>query len=110
VAIVAVLPIDVEHQLEDHAVALAVKGLDLHHVRGHYSFVAWLSRSAALARDATTAPPVHSMDPNDDYLIALAAEQKALLVTGDRHLLAVAGSFPLHEPAAFLAMLAGPTT
>jgi hypothetical protein len=36
-AIVAVLPIDVEHQLEDHAVALAVKGLDLHQLLGHYS-------------------------------------------------------------------------
>lgn len=32
-----VLPIDSEHQLEDHAVALHVKGLDLHHVQGHYS-------------------------------------------------------------------------
>ena len=37
VAIVAVPPIDFRHQLEDHAVALAVKGPDFHHVPGHYS-------------------------------------------------------------------------
>ena len=30
-------PADVRHLLEDHAVALAVKGLDLHHLLGHYS-------------------------------------------------------------------------
>src|SRR4029077_507377 len=35
-AIVSVLPADVRHLLEDHAVALAVKGLDLHHSPGHY--------------------------------------------------------------------------
>jgi hypothetical protein len=34
VAIVAVRPIDLEHQLEDHAVALAVKGLDLQPLPG----------------------------------------------------------------------------
>lgn len=35
-AIVAVLPAEVRHQLEDHAVALAVKSLDLLHFRGHH--------------------------------------------------------------------------
>lgn len=73
-------------------------------------FVAWLSRSATLAREAASPPPVRSLDPNDDYLIALAAEQNAALVTGDRHLLTVAGGLPIHEPAAFLAMLSGPTS
>jgi hypothetical protein len=33
------LPADVRHLLEDHAVALAVKGLDLHHQLGHYFLV-----------------------------------------------------------------------
>ena len=72
--------------------------------------VAWLLRLATLARDAVSPPPIRSSDPNDDYLIALAAEQSAALVTGDRHLLGVAGSFPIHEPADFLAMLARPTS
>jgi hypothetical protein len=30
------LPSERRHSLEDHAVTLAVKGLDLHHVLGHY--------------------------------------------------------------------------
>jgi len=72
--------------------------------------IAWLSRSATLARDAASPPPVRSSDPNDDYLIALAAEQNAVLVTGDRHLLAVAGSFPIREPADFLATLSRPAS
>jgi predicted nucleic acid-binding protein len=63
-----------------------------------------------LERDAANPPPVRSSDPNDDYLIALAAEQSTVLVTGDRHLLAVAGSFPIHEPVDFLAMLARPAS
>src|SRR4029077_10302244 len=42
-AIVSVLPADVRHLLEDHAVALAVKGLDLHHSPGHY----WIARRVA---------------------------------------------------------------
>ena len=31
---------NVRHSLEDHAVTLAVKGLDLHHVPGHYFRIA----------------------------------------------------------------------
>jgi predicted nucleic acid-binding protein len=50
------------------------------------------------------------LDPDDDYLIALASEQSAVLVTGDRHLLATAGRFPILEPANFLAMLARSVT
>jgi putative PIN family toxin of toxin-antitoxin system len=72
------------------------------------TFVAWLSRSAILARDADVPPPVSSPDPNDQYLLALAAEQRAALVTGDGHLLAVAGDFPIHTPADFLAMVSRP--
>jgi putative PIN family toxin of toxin-antitoxin system len=72
------------------------------------AFVAWLSRTAALARDPSGAPPICSPDPNDDYLLALAAEQQAVLVTGDRHLLGVAGNLPVHTPADFLAMVSRP--
>jgi putative PIN family toxin of toxin-antitoxin system len=68
-------------------------------------FVAWLSRSATLARDPAGPPPVHSADPNDNYLIALAAEQSAVLVTGDAHLLTIAANFPIQKPSDFLAVL-----
>jgi hypothetical protein len=34
--IASILQVNVRHSLEDHAVTPAVKGLDLHHVPGHY--------------------------------------------------------------------------
>jgi putative PIN family toxin of toxin-antitoxin system len=71
------------------------------------AFVAWLSRSALLARDATDPPPIHAADPNDDCLLALAAEQRAELVSGDGHLLALVGDYPIAGPADFLATILG---
>lgn len=71
------------------------------------AFVAWLSRSALLARDATLPPPIHAADPDDDYLLALAAEQRAQLVSGDGHLLALAGDYPIQKPADFLVSILG---
>ena len=53
------------------------------------AFVAWLSRSALLARDATDPPPIHAADPNDDYLLALV------------------GDYPIAGPADFLATILG---
>jgi predicted nucleic acid-binding protein len=49
--------------------------------------------------------PRASEDPGDDYLIALAAHERAVLVSGDRHLLALAGELPIYPPADFLALL-----
>lgn len=66
------------------------------------AFVAWLSRSAVLARDAAAPPPIHAADPDDDYLLALAAEQRAGLVSGDAHLLVLASGYPIQRPADFL--------
>jgi putative PIN family toxin of toxin-antitoxin system len=71
------------------------------------AFVSWLSRSAVLARDATDPPPIHAADPDDDYLLALAAEQRAELVSGDGHLLALAGAHPIQRPVDFLATILG---
>lgn len=48
--------------------------------------VAGLSRSALLAHDATVLPSIHAADPDDACLLALAAEQRAELVSGDAHL------------------------
>ena len=71
------------------------------------ALVAWLSRSAALARDATVPPPIHAADPDDDYLLALTAEQRAELVSGDAHLLVLASDYPIAGPADFLATMLG---
>lgn len=69
------------------------------------AFVHWLGRSAELAEDATASPPIHSDDPGDDYLIALAAAESAVLVSGDVHLTSLAQRIPVRRPADLLAEL-----
>ncbi len=69
------------------------------------AFVEWLGRSAELAADPKVPPPVRSNDPDDDYLIALAAAERALLVSGDVHLTSLANRVPVRTPAEFLAEL-----
>lgn len=64
-----------------------------------------LLRDAALVGLDSPTPPRRSPDPGDDYLLALAESENALLVSGDQHLLAVADRFPIRTPRAFLAAL-----
>ncbi len=67
--------------------------------------MAWIGRSAELAADPDGEPPVHAVDPADDYLIALAAVARAVLVSGDAHLTVLADRLPIQTPAQFLASL-----
>ena len=67
--------------------------------------VAWLARSATMATDPDAPPAVRSTDPADDYLIALAAAEQAILVSGDRHVLDVAAGLPIYSPASLLLLL-----
>ncbi len=69
------------------------------------AFADWLERFATPVPDPDTAPPRRSEDPGDDYLIVLAAEARAVLVSGDRHLLALKPELPIDAPAGFLARL-----
>jgi predicted nucleic acid-binding protein len=46
-----------------------------------------------------------SADPDDDYLLALAEAERAILVSGDQHLLALASELPILTPRAFLKAL-----
>ncbi len=55
--------------------------------------------------DPAGSPPVRSPDPGDDYLIALAVSARAVIVSGDAHLLGLEGDFPVYTPAAFLDLL-----
>ena len=70
------------------------------------AFVVWLQEQAVVVPDPITPAPVRSADPDDDYLLALAAEQSAVLVSGDRHLLAFSDSLPVMTAAAFAAEIA----
>ena len=53
--------------------------------------------------DPSGPPPVRCSDPDDEYLIAIAHRQGAALVSGDRHLLDLAGKIPVFSPSEFLA-------
>lgn len=69
--------------------------------------VRWFADSATVVIDPDADPPVHSRDPDDDYLIALASVHRAALVSGDKHVLALEGEIPVFSPRAFLDLLAG---
>jgi uncharacterized protein len=69
------------------------------------AIVEWLGRSATIAQDPDQPAPRSSADPGDDYLIALAAHEHAVLVSGDGHLLELASELPIYAPADFLALL-----
>ena len=60
-----------------------------------------LKRSAVVRTDQAQ-PPARSPDPGDDYLLALAEREGAVLVSGDGHLLGLADRFPILAPSAFL--------
>lgn len=69
--------------------------------------VRWLSKGATRVDDPAHQATVRSADPGDDYLIALAAEHNAALVSGDRHLLELRGRIPVYSPRDFLDLIAG---
>ena len=66
-----------------------------------------VGRQSVMVDDPTANPPVRSPDPGDDYLIALAATARAMLVTGDGDLLGLADQIPVMTAAEFLRALIG---
>jgi putative PIN family toxin of toxin-antitoxin system len=64
--------------------------------------LAIVSREATVVPDPTGPPPFRSVDPKDDYLIALAYAEKAILVSGDSDLLDLTGGAPICAPADLL--------
>lgn len=67
----------------------------------------WIAENATAAEDPGGEPIVRSDDPGDDYLIALASEERAALVSGDGHLLALRGRIPVYSPRDFLELVSG---
>jgi hypothetical protein len=63
-------------------------------------FVSLLRLAAVIAPDH--AGSHHSDDPGDDYLLALAENEHAVLVSGDQHLLRLADTLPIKTARAFL--------
>lgn len=65
------------------------------------AFVRLLRQAVPLAADPE-APARRSADSGDDYLLALAEQERAVLVSGDQHVLTLAGELPILTPRAFL--------
>jgi uncharacterized protein len=61
----------------------------------------WLRKSATTVSDPGGPPPARSADPGDDYLIALAASERAILVSGDKDRLDLSEAIPVISPARF---------
>lgn len=68
-------------------------------------FVDLIREIAEVASDPENPPPLHSSDPGDDYLLALAAREQVRLVSGDDHLLALRDRAPVVTPREFLDQL-----
>jgi putative PIN family toxin of toxin-antitoxin system len=67
--------------------------------------VAIVRAGAVLIVDPAGSVPARSPDPGDDYLIALAVAARAVIVSGDNHLLSLRGEIPVYSPAEFLRLI-----
>jgi putative PIN family toxin of toxin-antitoxin system len=69
------------------------------------AYVNWVRDQSTTAEDPPGPSPVRSPDPDDDYLLALAIDRRAVLVTGDQHLLGINDDLPIVTPATFIGRL-----
>jgi uncharacterized protein len=69
------------------------------------AFANWIRDHGTLAEDPEGPPPVGSRDPDDEYLLALAIERRAYVVTGDQDLLVLSDDLPILTPAQFATTL-----
>ncbi len=69
------------------------------------AFLSWVRAHGRLAVAPASPPPVSSRDPDDDYLLALAIDRRAYLVTGDQDLLILSNDLPILTPAQFATKL-----
>ena len=64
-----------------------------------------LTRAGVMTEDPDESPDISSTDAGDDYLIALAARSRSVLVSGDNDLLDLSGQLPVYSPRQFLALI-----
>ncbi len=69
------------------------------------AFLALLSDAVTLVEDPTAPSSERPDDPDDAYLVALAEQARAVIVSGDRQLLALADRVPVRSPAEFLRLI-----
>lgn len=66
------------------------------------AFLVLVEDAASLVADPQGPPEARTSDPDDAYLVALAEQARAVIVSGDRHLLSLADRVPVQSPAEFL--------
>jgi putative PIN family toxin of toxin-antitoxin system len=71
------------------------------------ALISLFEESATVALDPGSLPGIRARDPDDDYLLVLAEQEGAALVSGDEHLLKLAPAVPVYSPASFLELLQG---
>jgi putative PIN family toxin of toxin-antitoxin system len=71
--------------------------------------VTWISQVGVNVDDPERHLSIHSSDPGDDYLIALAAAHNAALVSGDKHILQLMSNIPVYTSADFLRLIEADT-
>jgi uncharacterized protein len=64
-----------------------------------------LLREQGSMQDDPEEVPKRAADRADDYVLALAESQKAVVVSGDQHLIDLAGSLPVFTPRELVGML-----
>lgn len=69
------------------------------------AYVQWLCEHTNFVEDPSDLPAIQSRDPDDDYLLALAMQTRAYLVTGDQDLLVLGDALPILTPAQFTTKL-----
>ncbi len=95
--------------LDELARVLKYPKLQRHIDKGEAKALLAALRADGIERDQPRdPPPLRSRDPDDDYLIALAAASGAGVVSGDRDLLDVRGELPVFSPMDFVEQLDPP--
>jgi predicted nucleic acid-binding protein len=69
------------------------------------AFRALLTQTVTIIDDPVKPPSLSTADPHDDYLVALAEAAHAVILTGNKHLLGMAGQLPVCSPASFRQLL-----
>jgi putative PIN family toxin of toxin-antitoxin system len=69
------------------------------------AFVNWVRDHGTVAEDPAGPPRVGSRDPDDDYLLAVAIDRRAYLITGDQDILVLSSDLPILTPAQFTVKL-----
>lgn len=70
------------------------------------AFLALVTEGATIVDDPVHPPSLRTADPKDEFVVAIAEEARAVIVSGDQHLLEMAGRLPVLSPEGFRRFLA----